>query len=378
MDAVIDAAKLSCLIGLIYDSAIDPERWPIAVEAIRLELGGANATLDLIDIPNARSLRRVSVNIPPMLAQSYSAYVSDMIGMWGGVERMLATPFDRPISLARMVPDRANREDNRYHEEWKTPQGTDDTLVTWLARDAATVGVLGFGRLGSAGPFGDREFQLATLLIPHLQRAAAINRLLDVAARERSTFAALIDTLSVPIVLVDAALRIVHANAAAAAVFERGEPLRRRDGVLRAATAATSNALSSAVAQIAMASGGSDCRGFDIPIQTRDGPVGALHIVPLSSEATGSTAIAAVFLARSAAPVATPTDLIAALFGLTPTESAVFEHVAGGCDVPSAADRLGVAQSTVRTHLLRIYDKTGVRRQAELVRLSASLAMPAG
>ena len=67
-----------------------------------------------------------------------------------------------------------------------------------------------------------------------------------------------------------------------------------------------------------------------------------------------------------------------ALFGLTAAEAAVFEQIAAGRDVPRAAAALGVAQSTVRTHLLRIYDKTGVRRQAELVRLSASFSLPVG
>ncbi len=37
---------------------------------------------------------------------------------------------------------------------------------------------------------------------------------------------------------------------------------------------------------------------------------------------------------------------------------------------------LGVGVSTVRTHLLHIFDKTGVRRQADLVRMAAGLALP--
>lgn len=39
--------------------------------------------------------------------------------------------------------------------------------------------------------------------------------------------------------------------------------------------------------------------------------------------------------------------------------------------VPEVAETLGVAASTVRTHLGRLYEKTGVRRQADLVKLVA-------
>jgi DNA-binding CsgD family transcriptional regulator len=39
--------------------------------------------------------------------------------------------------------------------------------------------------------------------------------------------------------------------------------------------------------------------------------------------------------------------------------------------VPEVADMLGIAASTARTDLNPVYDKTGVRRQADLVRLVA-------
>jgi hypothetical protein len=37
----------------------------------------------------------------------------------------------------------------------------------------------------------------------------------------------------------------------------------------------------------------------------------------------------------------------------------------------SAASSLGVARTTARTHLQRIFDKTGSRRQSDLVRMVA-------
>jgi DNA-binding CsgD family transcriptional regulator len=40
-----------------------------------------------------------------------------------------------------------------------------------------------------------------------------------------------------------------------------------------------------------------------------------------------------------------------------------------GDGIPAAAARLGVARSTARTHLLKLFQMTGTNRQAELVRL---------
>jgi DNA-binding CsgD family transcriptional regulator len=44
--------------------------------------------------------------------------------------------------------------------------------------------------------------------------------------------------------------------------------------------------------------------------------------------------------------------------------------------VPEVADALGIAETTVKTHLGRLYQKTGAIRQADLVKLVAGFANP--
>ena len=44
--------------------------------------------------------------------------------------------------------------------------------------------------------------------------------------------------------------------------------------------------------------------------------------------------------------------------------------------VPDVAAELGIAETTVKTHLARLFAKTGTRRQAELVKLVAGFSMP--
>jgi len=59
--------------------------------------------------------------------------------------------------------------------------------------------------------------------------------------------------------------------------------------------------------------------------------------------------------------------LIATTFGATPTEAAVASHLIRGFNVSDTAASLGIQVSTVRTHLKRLFEKTGARRQAELL-----------
>jgi DNA-binding CsgD family transcriptional regulator/PAS domain-containing protein len=55
------------------------------------------------------------------------------------------------------------------------------------------------------------------------------------------------------------------------------------------------------------------------------------------------------------------------LFGLTPAEARFASMLASGLSVKQAAEQLGIAEQTGRTHLKRAMSKTGTRRQAELM-----------
>jgi DNA-binding CsgD family transcriptional regulator len=69
---------------------------------------------------------------------------------------------------------------------------------------------------------------------------------------------------------------------------------------------------------------------------------------------------------------------VASHYKLTPSElrvlHALLEMDGGG--VRAIAKALGVAQATVKTHLQHIFQKTGTRRQIDLVKLVAGISNP--
>lgn len=66
-------------------------------------------------------------------------------------------------------------------------------------------------------------------------------------------------------------------------------------------------------------------------------------------------------------------EAVRAVFGLTPAEAEVALRIFDGGGLAQAARETGIAVSTLRTHLLHVFEKTGVHRQADLVRLLAGL-----
>ena len=69
-----------------------------------------------------------------------------------------------------------------------------------------------------------------------------------------------------------------------------------------------------------------------------------------------------------------PPEAIAKAYGLTASELRVMLAIVDVGGAPEVAEALGVAASTVKTHLGRVYAKTGASRQADLVELVAGFS----
>lgn len=70
-------------------------------------------------------------------------------------------------------------------------------------------------------------------------------------------------------------------------------------------------------------------------------------------------------------------DIAAAIFGLSTGQRRLAGLIADGRSLPEAAREMGISANTAKTHLQRIYDKTGVHNQPALIRVLLSVGAPA-
>jgi DNA-binding CsgD family transcriptional regulator len=89
-----------------------------------------------------------------------------------------------------------------------------------------------------------------------------------------------------------------------------------------------------------------------------------------------SNAVAALFVRKVELDGQSYGELVARTFGLTPAELRVLQTIVEVGGVPETAQTLGVAETTVKTHLYRVFSKTGASRQADLVKLAAGFSNP--
>jgi DNA-binding CsgD family transcriptional regulator len=82
-------------------------------------------------------------------------------------------------------------------------------------------------------------------------------------------------------------------------------------------------------------------------------------------------AVAIVFVNDPDEKQASPVEVLRALFNLTPAETKLAISLMDGNSLSESADLNQVGRETVRSQIKSIFQKTGTKRQGELIRLLA-------
>jgi DNA-binding CsgD family transcriptional regulator len=231
--------------------------------------------------------------------------------------------------------------------------------------------------LPGARMIDDERRRRIAQIVPHLRRALRINRTIDLKQSGAATFSDTLDGLSAGIFLVDAGCGIVHANTAGHDILRADDFLRSINGQLVARGVQASQSLHEVFADDCGALG---VKGTALPLTAHDGERYLMHVLPLTSAARirigiSYKAVAALFV-RKVALGNSCGELVAQTFKLTPAELRVLLTIVAVGGVPETAVALGLAEATVKTHLHRVFAKTGTRRQADLVKLAAGFSSP--
>jgi len=162
------------------------------------------------------------------------------------------------------------------------------------------------------------------------------------------------------LLLLDAHPYIVSANRRAEALLRSGDCLVSEDGMLSA-----SNGYRSALAKCIH-------RVINYPhheyaTMLMVVPSKRLPVSVMVRQYTAAGAAAIVIVSDPNMPVLPVADVLQALYGLTDAESRVAYGIAAGLDLSEISRVQKISVHTVRSHLKRLFQKTGARRQSELI-----------
>ncbi|MGM4956450.1 helix-turn-helix transcriptional regulator [Bradyrhizobium barranii] len=362
--------KLPELVESIYDAGLDPSLWNNAVAGIRDFVGGQACGLFSKDSISKFGVTHYYCGADPRYIQLYSETYSKFDPL------TVLPPHGEIVS----IPDLVNFDEyrrGRFYQEWMQPQGCSDAANVVLEKSSCPVMMTVLSGRRMVDPAMKHRL---SLIAPHASRALLINRAITSQLTLATALADVLDNLASGIFLLDAFCRVVHANSAGHALLAADDVVRSVAGQLVTSSTEANQTLREALAtrsEIALLA----TRGHAIPLLSPSGERYVAHILPLSSVLRNGSeqvvdAAGALLLRKVSLGGQSYGELIARTFDLTPAELRVLLSIVEVGGVPETAAALGIAETTAKTHLHRVFAKTGVSRQADLVKLAAGFSNP--
>lgn len=366
------------LLGQVYDCITQPQLWQSVLGTLCERLDLMQAVLGVYEPWSGSPLLRIQHGMAQVFFDRMPGYGPEMAEHWGGPQKIMSYPLGEVVihSVARGA---SAVQENRFVREWCAPQSIVDFAAMSLVGNRSALGTLVFTSDRRLDPVVETGLDLLRLLSPHLRRALEISDLLQLKTIETDRLRAALEALPNGLILVEAGGGIVFMNEAAGAMCRHNDGIRISEGRLTLRDRIAMTALTSTLSGT-LDTGAPTESGGSIPVRGSAGHYAMLHVLPLRfgslRRGLDERAVAAIFMTADTGYAPLPHDALRMLFDLTPAEIRICALLLEGLTPAESAAQLGIATSTARTHLLRIFEKTGTDRQVELVRLIGSLAMP--
>jgi DNA-binding CsgD family transcriptional regulator len=198
---------------------------------------------------------------------------------------------------------------------------------------------------------------------------------------EKAALAGTLTQMGAAIFIVDASGSLCFSNDKADRMISQGDILRRSQSDFAAVDPYANTMLQRGLTAVRLCAREVRLGGVTIPLTQLHDERWLAHIVSLNSlppqPSSCVTASAAAVLVRKASfNTAAALETLMSIYRLTAMEGRVLQAVVEIGGTPSIAVAFGISETTVKTHLRAVFDKTDVRRQADLVKLVASHASP--
>jgi DNA-binding CsgD family transcriptional regulator/GAF domain-containing protein len=372
---------LNNLLGLIYQGPLETQPWQSALPALRRALDAQVVSL-VLRPPTAGDEGVILNSLRPDAKKGQGADGLADPDDWElkiyreeffALDPFLNLPPGKVIALEDILNDEELIASD-YYLHYLKPIDLFRILGVDAVEPGGMLARLRFSRRRSEPEFTQRERALLEAIIPHLQRAIQIYAQLNRTRSERDLYAGAVDQLSVATIILDEQARLLHTNAIAKAMLEEADGISLKGAHLHISGRDTNSRLQSALQTIIAAQQKHETsvvRALSVPRSGDRSDLGlVVRPVPASQWSEGqSSPCAAIFISDPDLQERASQEVLREILGLTPAEANLAILLARGLSLAASSEAQNISQHTARAQLKSIFSKTGVSRQAELVRL---------
>jgi DNA-binding CsgD family transcriptional regulator/PAS domain-containing protein len=359
------------IVGVIYDAALGYRSWSEVTQSLLTYVGGQTLMMSThhprtgqVNVLGWLGMGQESLPLYPQFAPH---------DLWAGayIDRQL---YGRAAIGSHVVEER-ELERSFIYNEYLRRIGVYRLVGTVIPMEGGWHAPLGIHRPRDGGDFSLDEAKRLERLLPHLQRALEMQRRLQQAGQVERSVHAVLDRLSVGVIILSATGRLVLANSAADSILRAADGLVRTPDGLHAAHKDDDRRLQTLIGGLRRGLRDGCTAGGHLQLRRPSGQRAYSAMVapgaPAMSDGRGEPTIL-VFLSDPGAPMVSDLAVLADLFGFSPAEARLVLGLLSGAALPEFARRAGVTHNTARTLLSRAMARTETRSQLELVLLVAS------
>lgn len=281
------------------------------------------------------------------------------------------------IDSDQLLPRRQMQRTDAFHRYYRRLD-IGQQVASVAHYDGSNSVTLSICREVGAAPFSEVDLGLLQALTPHWVNAYAIQRKLSWLEQRVETLEAAVDHMPTAMLLLDAQQQVLRMNLAAESLLSQGLLLALKDRrpIARFDSRPLQRLLQDACKGRERDGHPWRCAGSATLVDATGRNALIAHVHPIGPQIASDSGEAAIlFLQPVGAPAARDfKELLRTLFPLTAAEATLAEAFYLHTDVAEAAQQAGISVSTAQTRLKVIYDKTGERGQAALLRLLSAIA----
>ena len=290
--------------------------------------------------------------------------------------RLRQLPDSRLVHITELYTAEELQTSPTYNESMRRLSGQDSLNARLKVQDGCHI-VWGIGDPVGRSGWESTQLTMVKALMPHIRQFVRVRQALVSAGALGVSETTLLDNTRVGVIHLDRRGRIVEANDRARAILRHGDALTDRGGELCARQPADHARLERLVAgalptsSAPAVSGSMTLRRASVLLPF------VVHVKPVSVRQPdfGTPRVAAlVLIVEPGRQPRLDLGLVSETLGLTPAESQVAIWLAQGQTVREIAVATGRTEAAIHYHLHQIYQKRGIARQADLIRLVLSLA----
>jgi DNA-binding CsgD family transcriptional regulator/PAS domain-containing protein len=366
--------RLMQIVSAAYEAALDEQQWPQVLELISAEIGGCASFLLVGDKRNGGLPIHLADKMPGDSLTQYAAHWFRYCPRFA----FGARHPERPIFYDYLHTSEAEMDRSEFYD-WLSSVDLRYYMAMRILDNDEALGWIAVQRTRRQGHIDEQQLRKAEYLLPHLNRAMRVAvRLSDAGVQTKSAWECM-DSWPVGAILLDSDARVLFANKTACQIVGRGDALAWSQRTIVALRRGDALALQLLIASALTIDGPVTSQALSLARSSGARPY-VLVATPISATAVGialGTARALILVTDPEATPTPPAQLLQQLFGLTPRQAELACHLGRGLSIEACAAQMTLTRGSIRVYVEQIFAKTGVNRQADLVRLLSAIAMAA-